>query len=303
MAENNNSEKRKFLKFPWDYKESFMTAFTLLLCGFAVNYFSFPAVPVIPAFPYNLYFLICVLIYIFFSGLYFKSPFIKWLSSIPAAISAISVFTFLILLMGFIPQQREISGFISRTGLSHITQSWSFLIISFYLMLILGYAIIKRSYPLNIKNIRFFLNHAGLWIVIAAASMGSADMMVLEMQAETGKKTSVVYDQKGKFYKLPFEVELKTFEIDEYLPHRKKITSILKIYDDNEIYDAAISVNHPVKIHDWKFYLKSYDKNMGQWSVINIFKIVRDPWLPVVYAGIIMMLAGVLLLFWKTNKN
>jgi hypothetical protein len=36
---------------------------------------------------------------------------------------------------------------------------------------------------------------------------------------------------------------------------------------------------------------------MGKWSRTSTFELVRDPWLPVVYTGITMMLLGAVYLF------
>ncbi len=60
---------------------------------------------------------------------------------------------------------------------------------------------------------------------------------------------------------------------------------------------TVIEVNKPLKIDGWKIYQVSYDEIMGRWSNISIFELVKDPWLPYVYVGIILMLLGAVLLF------
>jgi hypothetical protein len=37
---------------------------------------------------------------------------------------------------------------------------------------------------------------------------------------------------------------------------------------------------------------------MGKYSKRSVIEAVRDPWLPVVYAGILMLLGGAVYLFW-----
>ena len=42
---------------------------------------------------------------------------------------------------------------------------------------------------------------------------------------------------------------------------------------------------------------------LGRWSDISVFELVRDPWLPAVYAGIIMMVLGAICLFVNAQKR
>ena len=42
-----------------------------------------------------------------------------------------------------------------------------------------------------------------------------------------------------------------------------------------------------------------YDEKSGKWSELSLVEGVRDPWLPVVYVGFFMILAGNTLFFWK----
>lgn len=61
--------------------------------------------------------------------------------------------------------------------------------------------------------------------------------------------------------------------------------------------EADILVNKPFSIDGWKIYQLDYDTQLGRWSDISVLELVRDPWLPYVYTGIIMMLAGAVFLF------
>lgn len=61
--------------------------------------------------------------------------------------------------------------------------------------------------------------------------------------------------------------------------------------------EALIEVNKPLSLDGWKIYQLSYDEAKGKWSNISIFELVRDPWLPLVYTGILMMLLGSVCLF------
>ena len=49
-------------------------------------------------------------------------------------------------------------------------------------------------------------------------------------------------------------------------------------------------------VHRWKMYQYDYDSEAGVESKISVLQLVKDPWLPFVYAGIFMMLAGAFLM-------
>lgn len=69
--------------------------------------------------------------------------------------------------------------------------------------------------------------------------------------------------------------------------------------EEGEDRNAALEVNKPVTVNGWKLYQASYDEQAGKWSELSYVEGVRDPWLPVVYLGFFMILAGNTLFFWK----
>jgi hypothetical protein len=66
---------------------------------------------------------------------------------------------------------------------------------------------------------------------------------------------------------------------------------------------AALEVNKPVDFHGWKLYQVGYDEKAGRWSTLSLVEAVRDPWLPAVYLGFFMIMAGNVLYFWKGFKK
>lgn len=68
--------------------------------------------------------------------------------------------------------------------------------------------------------------------------------------------------------------------------------------------ERTIAVNAPLKAEGWDIYQHSYDSFKGKDSPYSVFMVVSDPWLPIVYAGIFMMIAGaVWLMFTKVKSN
>lgn len=89
-------------------------------------------------------------------------------------------------------------------------------------------------------------------------------------------------------------------KISLVMPERepKRFSSEVSVYtQDKQQAEATIEVNKPFSIAGWKIYQLSYDETKGKWSRISIFELVSDPWLPAVYAGILMMLLGSVCLF------
>lgn len=79
--------------------------------------------------------------------------------------------------------------------------------------------------------------------------------------------------------------------------YRSKVT--IRSDETDEVWSEVLEVNKPVSIKGWKLYQASYDEKAGRWSRLSIVEGVRDPWLPVVYVGFFMILAGNTLFFWR----
>ena len=105
---------------------------------------------------------------------------------------------------------------------------------------------------------------------------------------------SVVYIDKEKALVMPKQ------EVKKYSSHVQVFT------EKGDIKEAVIEVNKPLTVDNWKIYQLSYDESKGKYSQTSVFELVSDPWLPIVYAGIIMLLAGSFYLFIvgpKKNKS
>lgn len=84
----------------------------------------------------------------------------------------------------------------------------------------------------------------------------------------------------------------------------RRFASDASVYtQQGEIRETVIEVNKPLGVAGWKIYQLSYDEQMGKWSTVSVFELVRDPWLPVGYTGILMMLAGAVYLFITAPKK
>lgn len=107
-----------------------------------------------------------------------------------------------------------------------------------------------------------------------------------------------------------FMFPYKALKLDDrcsaVMPDRepKRYASEVTVYTaGGTIKDATITVNNPLEVEGWKIYQLSYDERLGRWSDVSVFELVRDPWLPFVYLGIFMMLAGAVLTFLSSGKS
>ncbi len=87
-------------------------------------------------------------------------------------------------------------------------------------------------------------------------------------------------------------------------PEVKSYISKVVLKDNEEIKDTVtIEVNKPLAYKGWKIYQSSYDNEKGKWSDVSILELVKDPWLPFVYLGIFLLIAGSFYLIWVGKRE
>lgn len=210
---------KKLWHFPWHFNESIIIASGLIVIGFLLELATGNKQVSPPPFPLNAVILSLFIIYKLITYKLFKGPIICWFASKYAAVASITAFTFLIVLMGFIPQSAEKNSFIGKLGLTHIKTSWPYLFSVVLLLTSLGYTIIHRLFNLkmSIRKIAFLLNHIGLFIMITGGTLGSSDLYRFKMFIHEGKMVDYAYlDQSA--IKMPFTIKLHDFKIEEYPP-------------------------------------------------------------------------------------
>jgi cytochrome c biogenesis protein ResB len=101
-----------------------------------------------------------------------------------------------------------------------------------------------------------------------------------------------------------YAIQAETLKLNEtfsllMLPAEpRKFSSELNIQTKNgKNVTTTIEVNQPFHIDGWTIYQLSYNTKMGRWSNLSVLELVRDPWLPIVYLGIFLMMAGAAFLF------
>lgn len=144
-----------------------------------------------------------------------RSSFIRWLSGVPVCVSLLGAFMLLAILMGLTPQVEE--GRLPL-GLDTMTRSWPFVLVYLTTLLSLGTLLVRRLVAFRLRDYAFYLNHAGLWLLLAAAALGYADLERYVMYVQEGETQWRVYDSAGQVKELPVAIRLNDFDMDVYPP-------------------------------------------------------------------------------------
>ena len=130
-------------------------------------------------------------------------------------------------------------------------------------------------------------------------SMGATYAVYLKAVNRKNQQTKEGWVSCGSFlfpYKALRLDSLTSLVMPEREP-RRFASDVMVYTKDKQTKEACIEVNKPLSIAGWKIYQLSYDETKGKWSRMSVFELVRDPWLPIVYTGILMMIAGAIGLF------
>lgn len=217
----------------------------------------------------------------------------RFIGTYQAAIPTLMYAVLLTIIMGLTRQTEN------GTWLNNMLVFWPFVLIYVYMAVILGVTVLRR-----LNNIPFLLNHLGLFIAMTTATLGNADMQRLKMITMVGEPEWRAMAQNGAIREMPLTIELKQFIMETYDDGSpKRYASEIQIQTKSgKMIETTVDVNKPVEVDGWKIYQYGYDTKMGAMSQISILELVSDPWLPLVYTGIYMMLAGAVCLFLKGKK-
>ena len=229
----------------------------------------------------------------------------QFLGTYQAAIPAMVYAVTLTIIMGLTRQK------VGGTWLNDMLSFWPFVLIYVYITVILGVVTQKRLYQIvnrqssnrKWRDVPFLLNHLGLFLVLTTATLGNADMQRLKMITAVGEPEWRALDANGAVKEMPLAIELKRFIMETYdNGSPKRFASEIQILTKTKKnIETVVDVNKPYEVDGWKIYQYGYDTQMGADSQISILELVSDPWLPLVYTGILMMLAGTVLLILYTR--
>ena len=215
----------------------------------------------------------------------------RWMGSLQAGIPAIATCALLTILMGVTRQVPSGHVPMEPFGITAMLSFWPFVLAYVWLMLLVGLVCMTRLSHPAWRNVPFLLNHLGLFLALVAGTLGNADMQRLYMTVQEGKTDSLAVDSRHRVHELPVAVELHDFSMVEK-PALSFLSDVTVRTRSGISVRDTIRVNKPLYVGGWKIYQYSYDEARGDLSEYSVFELVHDPWLPFVYCGIFMMLAG-----------
>lgn len=219
----------------------------------------------------------------------------QFIGTYKAAIPTMVYAVVLTIIMGLTRQETN------GSWLNNMLSFWPFVLIYVMMAVILGQVVIRRLTHLTNwkRDIPFLLNHLGLFLAMTTATLGNADMQRLKMITSLGEPEWRALTQEGAVKEMPLAIELKQFIMETYDDGSpKRFASDIQILTKSgKNIQTTVDVNKPAEVEGWKIYQYGYDTQMGAKSRISILELVSDPWLPLVYTGIYMMLGGALCMF------
>ena len=140
---------------------------------------------------------------------------------------------------------------------------------------------------------RFCLTHAGLLLALGAGFWGAPDREQLRAPVQRYPSNDA-YTMEGEERRLPYTLELKDFSIEEAENGTPTHYEAQIMVDDERV---TLRVNHPyARTISEKIYLVSFSTS-PQGERCAIVEIVSEPWQWLSAAGIILLIAGAMLLF------
>ena len=241
----------------------------------------------------------------------------QFIGTYKAAIPALVYAVVLTIIMG-LTRQKSLTPSSSPMGegslwINYMLNFWPFVLIYVYIAVILGLTVLRQLKSWAAANFSLFtlhfslFSHLGLFLAMTTATLGNADMQRLKMITMKGEPEWRALTSQQQIVEMPIAIELKEFIMETYDDGKpKRFASDIIITPNSALTShtspltssivTTVEVNKPVEVDGWKIYQYGYDTQMGAMSQYSILELIRDPWLPLVYTGIYMMLAGALLM-------
>lgn len=269
--------------------------FQLTTGNFPVNFFAFPLGAIL-----GLLWIVLIVI------LYREkrdSLICRIMLSHQATVWSISLFLAGCFVIGLFPQMNSLQaakqeGIAGALGCYDFMSSWPFVITLILLLTNLGFVTVRRLLGgRSERKWRFILNHAGVWMVLFAGFLGSADEREVRMAVDKENWYNLAYDADARPVYLKESYRLSDFEVERY-PDGTPSGYRAKIFvakEDTLCLD--VSVNNPQKVSFGKdVYISGYDTQSAE-PRYCVLQIVIQPYKYMMLAGIIMTLGGAVALF------
>ena len=150
-------------------------------------------------------------------------------------------------------------------------------------------------FSLKPRKLGFLFAHAGVLLILAGGAtyfaFGDKGLLLLREGEAYDKYIS---RRTARLCPLGFTIRLDRFEIDSYPSGEvREYRSKLTIIDETGEQARVVRVNHPVSHRGFQIFQEDFDSDL--WGKSSQLAISRDPALPLVYVGLLVMTLGVFL--------
>lgn len=185
-------------------------------------------------------------------------------------------------------------------GLHTVPATDSYLFVLLNLFVITQLAMVTLRGWRDSSGVRwlFTLCHLGLLLALIAGFWGAPDTRIMRAEL-TDEPTAIALSEDGAVVQLDYKLSLADFRVDYY------DNGVPSAYEaDVDIDDSRVRlvVNHPHRVGVGEhIYLTSFEQR-GE-AICCVVQIVRQPWRVVMFIGILLMIAGAVLLFIRGPKR
>lgn len=163
-------------------------------------------------------------------------------------------------------------------------------------------ALVDR-WPQNRWRIGFAITHLSILLILLGALMTLLFKQEGQLAIQEGQQADTMFQRTGDGpahpIKLPFAIKLDAFELDVYpgtqMPSMYR--SRVQVVDAGRPapIPAVIEMNKPLSYGGFRFFQSSY--RMDVQPPATILSVSRDPGQPIVFAGYVLLVAGMIVVF------
>ena len=238
---------------------------------------------------------VCLLVVIYV--LRDRWPLFRHLAGRKAYLISISIVLFLLLVFGLVPQDGGRDGLWGVLGFRNMNRSPLFILALLFLTTVLALNAIEDIHKFSRHRLGVTCAHVGLSVILVGGIFGGR-VTPATVSAMRGTPVRQGVDEwTGNPIRLPFELTLRSFSIDEY---SSEVTLTLP---DGHSVETRIAVNHPLKVGSWWVYQTDYQMDTEKGTFASVFKCVHSPLSEVFRIALwMMMLAAAAMVFFSGFK-
>lgn len=182
-----------------------------------------------------------------------------------------------------------------------------FILLLILVMISLMFVTLRRLRFKTKRDAIFITAHLGILLSIVGGVWGYPDKNKHKMIVGYESPTNIVYNFDMKEVELNFTAQLESFEVDYWDVESKMAKEFVSevTFNDGESKETHyIKVNSPINYKGYDIYQDGYDSKNGSNYQYTVLLLVKDPWLPLTYTGLILLfMSGVLMMFFSNKKR